>query len=73
MNKFSACPYIPPLERDDPIITGTRTYTWSNVNFPEDGRYDVQFQHDDQAKLFIDDQLIIDERGNFKESLQLEK
>ena len=66
MNKFNASPYIPPLDRDDPVITGTRTYTWSNVNFIEDGRYDVQFQHDDQAKLFIDDQLIIDERGNFK-------
>ena len=66
MNKFNASPYIPPLDRDDPIITGTRTYTWTNVNFIADGRYDIQFQHDDQAKLFIDDQLIIDERGNFK-------
>ena len=41
MNKFNASPYIPPLDRDDPVITGTRTYTWSNVNFIEDGRYDV--------------------------------
>ena len=66
MNKFNASPYIPPLDRDDPVITGTRTYTWSNVNFIEDGRYDVQFQHDDSAKLFIDDQLIIEEGGNFR-------
>ena len=53
MNKISVSPYTPPLNEDNPDINGTFTLRWSGVKFSENGRYDVAFQADNIAKLFI--------------------
>ena len=53
MNKISVSPYTPPLNEDNPDINGTFTLKWSGVKFSENGRYDVAFQADNIAKLFI--------------------
>ena len=53
MNKNSISPFLPPLTTENPNIVGVRTFTWSNVNFPENGKYELLFQSDDTAKLFI--------------------
>ena len=56
MNKNNVSPFIPPLTTDNPDIVGLRTFTWSNVNFPENGSYELEFQSDDVATLFINGQ-----------------
>ena len=53
MNKSSISPYTPPLNEDNPDINGTFTLRWSGVNFSENGRYDLAFQADNIAKLFV--------------------
>jgi hypothetical protein len=54
MNKSSVSPYTPPLNQENPAINGLFTLKWSGVKFSESGRYDVVFQADNIAKLFID-------------------
>ena len=54
LNKNGISPYLPPLDSDNPSIIGVKTYTWSNVNFPDDGQYTIFFQGDDNGSLFID-------------------
>ena len=56
MNKNNVSPFIPPLNSENPNIVGLRTFTWSNVNFPENGSYELEFQSDDVATLFINGQ-----------------
>ena len=56
MNKNNVSPYLPPLTTDNPNIVGLRTFTWSNVDFPESGSYELEFQSDDVATLFINGQ-----------------
>ena len=56
MNKNNVSPYLPPLTTDNPNIVGLRTFTWSNVDFPENGSYELEFQSDDVATLFINGQ-----------------
>ena len=63
MNKNNVSPFLPPLNSDNPNIVGVRTFTWSNVNFPESGRYDALFQSDDTAKLFINGQKVAESRS----------
>tara|TARA_R100000081_G_C4813349_1_gene172865 strand:- start:682 stop:2304 length:1623 start_codon:yes stop_codon:yes gene_type:complete len=64
MNNNSVSPFLGiPLDEDNDTITGTRTYIWKNVNFPESGRYKIYFQSDDQADLFIDGNLTKKSRG----------
>jgi len=64
MNNNSVSPFLGiPLDEDNDTITGTRTYIWKNVNFPETGRYKIYFQSDDQADLFIDGNLTKKSRG----------
>ncbi len=53
MNKTSISPYTPPLDSNNPNINGLFTLRWSGVKFPENGRYDIAFQADNIAKLFI--------------------
>ena len=54
MNKNNVSPFLGiPFNEDNDLITGDRTYTWSNVSFPENGRYEFRFQSDDRAELFI--------------------
>ena len=64
MNSNSVSPFLGvSLDEDNDTITGTRTYIWKNVNFPETGRYKIYFQSDDQADLFIDGNLTKKSRG----------
>ena len=58
MNKNSVSPYLPPLDTHNPVINDTRTYTWSNVDFPESGSYHFELQGDNLAKVFVGDKLI---------------
>jgi len=53
MNNISVSPYTPPLNTNNPNINGTFTLKWSGVKFSENGRYDIAFQADNIAKLFI--------------------
>ena len=55
LNENGVSPYLPPLDSDNPSIIGVKTYTWSNVNFPQDGQYTIFFQGDDTGSLFIND------------------
>ena len=64
MNRGNISPFFPPLTEPNPI-SGTFNYVWSNVNFIEDGQYDIMFQADVNAnqttqrtKLYIDDELV---------------
>ena len=53
MNKSSISPYLPPLDSDNSNINGLTTYKWTNVKFPESGKYVISFQADNIGKLFI--------------------
>ena len=53
MNNASISPFLPPLDRENPDIVGVTNYKWSNVKFPENGRYEIKFQADNIAKLLI--------------------
>ena len=53
MNKNNVSPFLPPLNSDNPNIVGEKTFTWSNVKFPENGTYELEFQADNIATLFI--------------------
>ena len=48
MNKSSVSPN--KLKPDSPVVN----YTWSNIDFPEDGEYEIAFQMDHSATLFLD-------------------
>ena len=63
MNNKNVSPYLPPLDEDNSSINGVKSYTWSNVDFPEDGRYNFEFQADNIGKLFINDKLITEVRS----------
>ena len=58
MNKNNVSPFLPPLNSDNPNIVGEKTFTWSNVKFPENGIYELEFQADNIATLFINDQQV---------------
>ena len=49
----------------NPMVANTQVvnYNWSNVNFPEDGIYQVKFQNDAHASLYLDGKPIV--TGNF--------
>jgi len=49
----------------DPTVANTQVvnYKWSNVNFPETGKYKVKFSNDAHASLYLDGKEIV--RGNF--------
>ena len=57
MNKSSVC--------QNPTVANTQTvnYSWSNIDFPEDGMYQVKFQNDAHATLYLDGEPIV--TGNF--------
>ena len=58
MNSDGISPYIPPLDIENRSIVGDNTFTWSNVEFPESGRYKILFQSDDKADLYINGNLV---------------
>lgn len=53
MNKYSVSPFFNNLNLPNDSILGIFTLTWKNVNFPEDGRYDIKMQADNIAILKI--------------------
>jgi len=64
MQKNSISPFVPPIDEDNPAIASASfTFTWSNVNFFENGRYKVLFQADNIGELYIDGQLIKESRS----------
>lgn len=64
MNKYSVSPKVFDNISDfDPRINGNFTLLWKNVNFPEDGQYDIQFVADNVASLFIGGRKIFDADG----------
>ena len=69
MNKNNVSPYLPPLDVDNNDLPGDRTFTWSNVDFFENGRYEFKFQSDDVAKLFINGQEVLESRSFRGEAL----
>jgi hypothetical protein len=58
MNTKSISPYIPPLDVPNQNLAGTKIFTWTNVNFPENGRYEFKLQSDGFKRLYIDGQQI---------------
>jgi len=64
MRTNAISPFISPVDTDNPAIADASfTFTWSNVNFPESGRYKVLFQTDNIGELYIDGQLIKESRS----------
>ena len=53
MNKNNVSPFIPPLDLPNPKLLGNKDFTWSNVDFSENGRYEFKFHADGAAILFI--------------------
>ena len=58
MNAHSVSPWFPDLFAEDYSIVGVKVYTWSNVDFPENGTYSFKFAADNNASVFIDETLI---------------
>ena len=58
MNTKSISPYIPPLNVPNQNLAGTKIFTWSNVNFPQNGKYEFKLQSDGFKRLYIDGQQI---------------
>ena len=50
MNKSS----VSPNPMRDNATTEIAEYSWSNIDFPETGEYDIKFQNDHSATLFLD-------------------
>ena len=50
MNKAS----VSPNPMRDNATTEVVNYTWSNIDFPETGEYNIKFQNDHSATLFLD-------------------
>ena len=69
MNNNNVSPYLPPLDVDNNDLPGDRTFTWSNVDFFENGRYEFKFQSDDVAKLLINGQEVLESRSFRGEAL----
>ena len=53
MNDASVSPYLPPLDSENPAFYTDTRHKWTNVDFPENGRYYVRFQADNIGKIFI--------------------
>lgn len=53
MNNHSISPYLPPLGEPNSQINGVKDYTFSGVDFPESGQYEIYLQADNQAELFV--------------------
>ncbi len=49
-------------------IGGKKILTWQNVDFPQTGKYQINFVADNWGDLFIDDKKVLEVRNNFKEN-----
>ncbi len=69
MNRLSvACIMDKNQDLGDPNnnILGTKTLTWTNVPFKHEGQYDMVFMADDEAKFYINNELILNSKwGEF--------
>lgn len=63
MNSDSVSPFLPPLGKENPEINGSKDYTWVNVDFPETGQYEIAFQADNTAELFLNSVKVLNARG----------
>lgn len=63
MNKNNVSPFLPPFDTENSAIVGFFTYQWDNVQFSEDGRYRIRFQADNNATVFIDNQVVYNNKG----------
>ena len=63
MQTSAVSPFIPPIDKDNPEILGVKTFTWSNVDFIESGRYKFLFQSDDDAILYINGNKILESKS----------
>ena len=63
MNKNNVSPFLPPLNSENSAIVGFFTYQWDNVEFSEDGRYRIRFQADNNATVFINNQVVYTNKG----------
>lgn len=63
MNRNNVSPFLPPLTEDNPAINGTKTFTWNNVNFTENGQYSIKFQADNIGRLFINGTKVAEARS----------
>ena len=63
MNRNNVSPFLPPLDLPNPNLAGDKTFTWTNVDFPESGRYEIKFQSDFVGRLFINNQEIVESRS----------
>lgn len=63
MQTSAVSPLIPPIDKENPAILGEKTYTWSNVDFFESGRYKFLFQSDDDAILYINGNKILESKS----------
>ena len=58
-NNYSVSPKVfTNISEPEPPVVGKYTLTWSNVDFPEDGTYKINFQADNEATLKIGGKLI---------------
>lgn len=69
MNNHSVSPFLPPIDSENREIAGLKKYTWKNVNFPESGQYDIAFQADNTADLYIGGVKVLSSQG-FSENPQ---
>ena len=63
MNTNNVSPYLPPLGQENPNILGTKTFTWSNVDFFENGRYILELQGDNVATVYINGKVVATSRA----------
>ena len=63
MQTSAVSPLIPPIDKENPAILGEKTYTWSDVDFFESGRYKFLFQSDDDAILYINGSKILESKS----------
>jgi hypothetical protein len=63
MNKNNVSPFLAPIDEENSSILGFFTYTWSNVNFSEGGRYRIRFQSDNAGTVFINGQSVSKNKG----------
>ena len=68
MNRYSVSPANADADLDSPspYNVGRKTLEWTNVNFPERGRYKVLFVADNKARLYINGADMINANENFK-------
>jgi len=63
MNKNNVSPFIPPLGLPNPKLLGNKDFTWSNVDFSENGRYEFKFHADGAAILFINGEKVLESKS----------